>query len=262
MRLLPEDYAFIERIQSDISEDLAIPLEIKPERILKIIENSAYHFYEWHPQATERHHFMIKRSEIDAAKKPNEINASVKLPSSIKFIYRLHRCDGNMTANAEAKYLSNPMMNLDRFGSLNGSMSGVNLGNGFRGDAPGMVDVALSLYEYATIQGISNSSRGISHDWSEISHKLTFYTQDFADIVVEAGVQVPITNLYSDALFRQHVQGKAMVSLARILGTYDFKLVGDVSVNWQDIKEDGKELIEKVEAQLTTYNSNNFILTA
>lgn len=263
MKLLPEDYAFIERIQSDISEDLAIPLEIKPERILKIIEDSAHYFYEWMPAAIIRKMFMIKRSDIDAARDINQtIESTIELPHSIKFIYRIHRLDGNMTAAAEAKYLSNPLMNLDRFGALNGSMSGTTLGgSGGASQAPGMVDVALSLYEYATLQHISNSSRGISHNWSEITSQLTLYTQDFADIVIEAGYHVPVTKLYGNPLFRQYVKGHCMVSLARIIGTYDFKLVGDVSINYADMKEDGKELITEVKEELKTMNTNNFILT-
>lgn len=253
MRLLPEDYQFIELIQKEISEHSAIPLVITPDKVRTIIGDAAKYFYEWHPHACERKHFLILASEINSARK-DKMNAIVKLPEAIKFIYRLRKSNSS-TAISEAAYLNSPLMGMSRFNSLGGS--GL-MGGGSMND---IVSVTLSMYEHQTMDSLSNNNRGVSHGWSELTNQITFLSDVDHNLMAECGVRIPITNLYNDRLFKEYVEGKCLQSLSRIVGTFDHKYIGNVTLNWSELKSDGKEMVEKVEEELKTYNTNNFIIT-
>lgn len=263
MRLLPQDYEFIEYIQEEVSDASNLALEIKPDRIKTIIGEAAKWFYEWHPQAVQRKHFLVKRSDIDAAR-TDKLNSVMKLPDAVKFVFRIRKAN-SATVLSEATYLRSPIMGMNRFSTNMGmgmGLAGVNggLGNGRVGGMD-MVTTTLAMYEFQTFQSLSNNNRGVAHNWSEFTNEIAFMSDVDYDLVIECGVRVPITSLYSDRLFRQYVVGKSLESLSRIIGTYDFRLVGNVTVNWGDLKSDGKEMVEKVEEEVKGYNSGSFIIT-
>lgn len=259
MRLLQEDYAFIELIQEEISEHTAIPLSIQPNRVMRIIKDSAKYFYEWHPQAIERKHFYIKKSDIDKARQDG-MNASIQLSDAIKFIYKIRKSNSALGLS-EASYLNNGVYGMGRFGGGMGGMNDAPMGSmGGRGQQNAL-GMALSMYEFQSIQSISSNNRGVAHSWSELTHRINFLSDVDMDIVLECGVEIPVSNMYGDRLFTQYVRGKCLESLAKIIGTYDFKLVGNTSINWADLKTDGKEYIDEVKEELKIFNSNNFIIT-
>lgn len=252
MRLLPEDYEFIELIQREVSEHSAIPLEIKPDRVKTIIGDCAKYFYEWHPQAIERKHLIVLRSDIENAKSDG-LNAVLKLPDAIKFVYRIRRTNGYSNL-IQARYLSSPLMGLNRFNSMTNSIGGLGTQRDF-------VSTTLSMYEFQTKNAMSHNNRGVSHSWSELSNNITFLSDVDNDLVLECGVRIPITNLYSDLWFKMYVVGYCLQSLSRIVGTYDHRYVGGVTINWSEWKTDGEKMVEKVEEELKIYNTNNFIIT-
>lgn len=252
MRLLPEDYEFIELIQREVSEHSAIPLEIKPDRVKTIIGDCAKYFYEWHPQAIERKHLIVLRSDIENAKSDG-FNAVLKLPDAIKFIYRIRRTNGYSNL-IQARYLSSPLMGLNRFNSMTNSIGGLGTQRDF-------VSTTLAMYEFQTKNSMSHNNRGVSHSWSELSNNITFLSDVDNDLVLECGVRIPITNLYSDLWFKMYVVGYCLQSLSRIVGTYDHRYVGGVTINWSEWKTDGEKMVEKVEEELKIYNTNNFIIT-
>lgn len=255
MRLLPEDYQFIELIQSEVSEHSAIPLEIKPDKVKTIIGDAAKYFYEWHPQACERKHFLVKRSDIINATVGN-INSILKLPEAIKFIFRIRRADSS-TILSEASYLRSPLMGMSRFSG--GGVSGLG-GGGSIGSPQDMVSITLSMYEHQTLNSLSSGNRGVAHGWSELTNQITFLSDVDNDLVIECGVRIPITNLYNDRLFKEYVKGQCLQSLSRIVGTFEHRYVGGVTINWAEWKSDGKEMVEKAEEELKIYNTNNFII--
>ncbi len=256
-RLLPEDYKFIELIQQEITEHSAIPLEIKPDRIKSIILDSANWFYEWHPQAVVRQQYLLKREDIEKAKNGN-ITAIIKIPEAIKFVFRVRKANGGTTLS-QAKYLRNPLYGMNRFlGSM--TTGGMTLGGSMTGGVDALSHV-LNLYEYQTINSISQNNRGVAHDFSELSNQISFPSNVESDLVLEVGVRVPISEMYNDLLFKKHVKGKSLESLAKIIGTYDFKLVGGVAINWDGLKSDGEKMYENVEEEIKGYNSSSFIIS-
>lgn len=258
MRLLPEDYKFIEYIQEEVSDASNIALEIKPDRIKTIMGEAAKYFYEWHPQAIQRKHFLLKRSDIEKAR-ADKMNSVMKLPDAVKFVFRIRKAS-SVSVLSEASYLRSPLMGMNRFSSM--GMGGIgNLGSTSRYGAADMTSVTLSMYEFQTYNSLSNNNRGVAHNWSEFTNEIAFMSDVDHDLVIECGVRVPITSLYSDRLFRQYVVGKSLESLSRIIGTYDYRLVGNVTINWGDLKSDGKEMVEKVEEELRGYNTGSFIIT-
>ncbi|BAV39302.1 hypothetical protein BPT24_177 [Tenacibaculum phage pT24] len=259
MKLLPEDFRFIEIIQQEISEHCAVPLVISPERIKTIIKDCAEWFYEWHPNAVQRNHYLIKYDDILKARE-GKFASTIKVPEAIKFVFRVRKADGGFSKTTEARYLRNPLYAMNRFmGSMH--TRGMSLNGGVQGRNFDMVQQVISLYEFQTLHSISSANRGVAHDFSEFSNEITFLSNVTGDIMLECGVRVPITELYSNHHFKMYVKGFALQSLSRILGTFDYKYIGDVAINFDALKTDGEKLEEKVESEIKGFNSSSFIMT-
>lgn len=66
------------------------------------------------------------------------------------------------------------------------------------------------------------------------------------DVIIRGYKKVPETSLFEDDLFRMYVEGQARIAIGEILGTYDFKLPGGVTINSDSYISRGESMIEEV----------------
>ena len=70
---------------------------------------------------------------------------------------------------------------------------------------------------------------------------------------IQCYTKIPIDKLYEDYYFLRYVTGRCKVSLARILGMYQFPLPGGITVNADMMRDEGKEdmewVLERIDAE-------------
>jgi len=66
--------------------------------------------------------------------------------------------------------------------------------------------------------------------------------------------RIPEEDLYEDPLFIKWIIAKAKISLAKILGTFSYNLLGNVTVNFADIRAEGKEELEELKEKIKSDN--------
>jgi len=259
MKLLPLDYAFIEGIQQEISSYSAVPLELPAVRIAKHIQKAAKWFYRWHPMAIQEGKYLIKLSDLRAKMQTPERGkvAAVTLPDSIQYVYNIHKSRSSQTM-VEAKYLRDPLSSLNRFSMHTGNSS---IGTNGIGSRPDMLSSTLSMYEFSMYNQMTSAGRGISHDWNEYTHRINFLSDVDSDLMLEVGYRVPITALYAEDYFENFVIGSCLKSLATIIGTHDYKLIGNVSVNFDQLRTEGEAMLEEVKTDVKGLNTNSFMFS-
>lgn len=62
-------------------------------------------------------------------------------------------------------------------------------------------------------------------------------------------------------MFEDYVLARIEQQLGRILTTFDFKLPGDVTLNYEQIASDGKASREAIEEEIKASNNTDFIQT-
>jgi hypothetical protein len=63
---------------------------------------------------------------------------------------------------------------------------------------------------------------------------------------------IPEEELYEDPVFIKWVIAKAKIQLARILGTFNYTLIGGVQINYADIKAEGQEELQELKEKIRT----------
>ena len=72
--------------------------------------------------------------------------------------------------------------------------------------------------------------------------------------------RIPQEDLYEDALFIKWIIAKSKISLARILGTFNYNLLGNVTINFADIKAEGNEELTELKEKIKTDNTPDWFL--
>jgi len=64
--------------------------------------------------------------------------------------------------------------------------------------------------------------------------------------------QIPSEDLYEDPVFIKWIVAKAKIQLARILGTFNYTLIGGVQINYADIRAEGNEELKELKEKIAS----------
>jgi hypothetical protein len=93
--------------------------------------------------------------------------------------------------------------------------------------------------------------RDINHHFSVNTKRLIITGRDPNESLWLATLnQIPVENLYDDPLFLKWVIARGKMQLARIVGTFNYTLIGGVQINYADIRAEGKEELEELKEKI------------
>ncbi len=69
-------------------------------------------------------------------------------------------------------------------------------------------------------------------------------------------------HLYGDQVFEDYVTAKVEQAIGRIVTTFDFELPGSIKINYEEIKANGRDVVEKIESEIKESNNTDFVITA
>jgi hypothetical protein len=67
--------------------------------------------------------------------------------------------------------------------------------------------------------------------------------------------KIPAEDLYEDPVFIKWIVAKGKTQLARILGTFDYTLIGNIKINYADIRTEGQEELKELKEKIQTDQS-------
>jgi len=88
----------------------------------------------------------------------------------------------------------------------------------------------------------------------------TGLTMGGRDVGVRAFIAIPEENLYSDELFVRYVLAEAKINIGRLLGTFSYKLPGDVTINAAAIQGIGQAEKAEVMEMIKSENTPSYFL--
>lgn len=240
---------FIANVQQELSVACALPFTVPVPEIQRIIKYAADWFYKKFEDAVEERYYFVPTSLFKTDQFKRE--RSVTIPECVFSVYGVKKLkedfgrsmsfDGTADFGIERLFLSDS----------------VSIGQG----TENLMYYTLNLYWLDVASHIINHS--ISYNYNRNSHKLFFggQTPD-RDCVVMCYAKLPIEHLMNDEIFYRYVVAKCKVQLSRILGTFNFNFPGNIQINYDLVREEGNEALEKIEEEIKGEEGMDFFFTS
>lgn len=263
MRIDPVDLEFYERVINDVTSSNALPFTVPLDQMPRIVEKASKVAYEWNPDATQNSWLVVPASMINASRRESgSLNAPIKLPDYVKAIFQVYSTNnisnyGNELIRRTAvdqSIISNSISS----SSIN---TGTTFRNGYGGTKGSVSSAVVSLFENSVYRGLTN--KGIRMSFNEHSGILNVQgANQGASLVLDCMIKIDLADLYKDYTFENYVIAMVNERLGKIVSTFKFQYPGAVEIDYDSIREDGKDARKEIEEYWANMQSNDMIFSA
>lgn len=233
-------------VSRDLTSSCVLPATVPPKEIERIVQQQKKWFYDNYDESVEDCMFIIPKSEFSKPefKKyrefvlPDNVYAVVQAPTEIKGhnLYLLTK-DADLSA--------------DRLWASQIYMSPLN------GDELVMRVAQYHFFDLSQAMTVTT----LAFSYNNLTHKIKILGRDPQyDVYIRVASKIPDEKLFEDYYFQRWITAKAKISLASILGRYNFNLMGEVSINYADIKDEGKEELDEIKQTIADKQTPDHIL--
>lgn len=229
---------FIDEIQSEMTGSGSLPIVLEEIEIKRIIDQSSRWFYENYGDAVETTHYVIDKKSFNNPQFKS--NRQIILPDCVVSVYQFKEINGvGRLGNIDRDFAEDRLIASEIFLSS------------FHGDD---LVMRTAQYQYFDLSKAFFLEQ-IAYDFNRNTHKLKVLGRDPKfDMYIQAYTKIPLDNLYDDYYFLRYVTAKSKISLARILGLYQFPLPGGVQVNADMLRSEGETELEWVLTKIDEEN--------
>ena len=250
------DYQFIQRIIQDLTQSCALPLPIPAAAIPPLILQAAQFFWENYDFAIEERYFCVKNSDFCKCGP----NRTFTLPQRIISVFGVYKANNSFAYGALGDF------SLERLIINNTTMAG-GLGNlggfsdFFGGAGYNLTDVMGSLYEVQTFKAMFEAP--LTFNFNPYSHKLVILGQlGYSDLILQTYLRCKIQDLYQLYYFFRLCVCLGKKSMSTILGTFEYKLPGGITLNYARFEDSADREIEKIEEWCRTQHSADYFFVS
>ena len=103
--------------------------------------------------------------------------------------------------------------------------------------------------------------RDIQHHFSINTKRLIITGRDPVESLWLATLnKIPEEDLYDDPVFLKWIIARGKTQLARILGTFDYTLLGGIKINFSDIRSEGQDELKELKEKIKSDSPADFFL--
>jgi hypothetical protein len=251
----------VQEIQDSLSFSCALPYNLNPTEVERIIKRARNWFYDNYQYAVEDRVFIIAN---DIFRHPEfKRTRQIKLPSTIISVYDVREAGSyGISGNPDRDFSDSKLLGSELMLS---PFVGDNLV--YRTVMYSYFDLAKAYLlntfafkynkntKYLTIQGRDPSRSGTgSAQGSESA------TIGGMDVSVRCFVAINEDALYDDELFVRYCIAKSKIALANMLSVFNYTLPGGVTINTADIRATGDAELTEVMEMINNENTPSYFL--
>lgn len=236
------DAMFINRVRNSVTQTCALPFVLPAEAIPGKIIEAAQWFWANVDQAVEERYYVILNKDIC---KGNKLNKIIQLPQQIVGVHGAHKLQEDLRYGTMGDFSIERMMlsSYSMFGGAGIIGGGLGLTGGTGYTLP---DVMMSLYEVDTFDQFLNPP--LTYNFNEFSSKLVLLGDlGYSDLIIQTHVRCRIQDLYNSYHFFRFVVCLCKKALATIYGSFEFKMPGGVTINYDMHSSSADDEIGKIE---------------
>lgn len=240
---------FIEDVRDEVTISCSLPFTVPIEEFPRIIKWAAKWFYKRYEDSVEERYYRIKRSSFINDENFKKYR-TVTLPECVFSVNWLTQVDAGFSSSTPFSNMADFTLEKVLFKNIS------NLANSTE-----------SLLEYVAYESFVDLTRHIlahpiSYNYNRNSRDLVILGETPSkDMVLQIYAKLPIEDLMEDEVFYRYVVAKVKTQLSRILGTFDFKLPGSVTINFDAYREEGERELEKIEEEIKADEGADWFLT-
>ena len=235
------DYMFIQRIIQELTQSCALPIPVPANAIPPLILQAAQHFWETDDQSVEERYFCLPNREFNKCG-PNN---TAKLPQQIISVFGVYKTTDRWSFGALGDFsLERIVMNNSALaGGVGGQLTDVfGSGTGYN-----LTDITAALYEVQTYKSMFDVP--LTFNYNQYSNELIVLgSLGNSDFILQCFTRCRIQDLYKNYYFFRYCVCLGMRSMSTIMGTFEFKLPGGVTINvsrFQDMATDEMQRIDE-----------------
>lgn len=249
------DYMFIQRIIQELTQSCALPLPIPAASIPPLILQAAQHFWENDDQSIEERYFCLPNSEF----KKCGANNLAKLPSQIISVFGVYKTNNSWSFGALGDFsLERIVMNNSALaGGVGGQLSDVfGSGTGYN-----LTDVTAALYEVQTFKSMFDVP--LTYNYNQYSNELIILgALGSSDLILQCFTRCKIQDLYKNYQFFRYCVCLGLRSMATIMGAFEFKLPGGITINYSTFREQANEEMQQIDEWINKNHSADYFFNS
>lgn len=249
------DYMFIQRIIQELTQSCALPLPIPASAIPPLILQAAQHFWETDDQSIEERYFLLPNSEFKKCG-PNNL---VKLPQQVISVFGVYKTTDSWSFGALGDFsLERIIMNNSALaGGVGGQLSDVfGSGAGYT-----LTDVTAALYEVQTYKSMFDVP--LTFNYNQYSKILVVLgALGNSDLILQCFTRCKIQDLYNNYQFFRYCVCLGLRSMATIMGSFEFKLPGGITINYSAFREQANEEMREIDEWITKNHSADYFINS
>lgn len=239
---------FITLISDEVSGDCSLPFNVPVKTINRVIDQDALKwFYKNYEYSLEDRYLVVPSGyeKKDLFKQER----TIKLPDCVYSVYSVRKSGDNFIGDANKDFTYEKFV-VQQSGTGASSM----------GSGPENLVYSTFLMMYLdTVQAMTDYS--ITFGFNHLTHKLTLNGEiRDSNIILTVAKKIPAEDLFEDEYFIRYVAGKVKMQLGRSLGTVKAPLIGNIEIDFDSIKEEGKEEVQQVVEEINEDDSPDYFM--
>ena len=254
--------AFIASIQEELTVSCMIPFTVPDRTIAFIIKDAKELFYRIYEEAVEQQYFAIKKDVIknklfDKTVDNNTDNSATRgrlvLPTNViavTGVYELANYNGEAGGTRWNK-------NVNDWWAVSGDFY-----------TYGHTAIASSGLEYWVIESsfFDQMQRLFQHPigykYNMLTKRITFTGElPHSDVILDVRTAVDDCSLFTDPYFKQYIIAQCKIQLRRVISAFGNKIIGDVTVNYDAIANEGQSEVNQILQDIKSDHCNTYWIT-
>lgn len=232
----------VETVQRELDASFALPSQLQPTEIERLIDQTTVWFYENYRDAVEMQYYIMSVGEF---RKPEFLaTRTVTMPECVVSVFEVKEITGaGLLGTIDRDFADNKLVASEIYLSP------------FTGD--GLV-FRTAQYQFFDLTR-AFFLEWIRYDFNRRTRKVKMLGREpRQDVFFNTYVKIPDDKLYEDYYFFRYVTAKSKISLGRMLSFFDYNLMGGIKVNAADIKAEGEAEVEKIEQEIKDQDTADY----
>ena len=227
----------IDIVTQDITASCSLPFAPSPAEIERLIDiESKTLFREYRDLQQNAYYILDKKWYSTDAWKSTRTYQMPECCLGIKTIFEL-------TGGQRAFGIHDPDMNFDRIMAADLYLSPLS------SDQITYRTIQWSFWDLAKQFNL----RDIQHGYNINTHRLIIIGRDPDESLwIQTLNKIPDEDAYEDPIFIRWITAKSKIQLAKMLGTFQMNLLGNVTINFADIRTEGQEELQECKDKIAS----------
>ena len=238
---------FVNLVGNEITVGCMIPMNVPKDQVKRMVKQAKKWFYKNYEDSVRENFYYLPKVNFDTD--DFKKTRSFHLPNG----------DEDSGANEIISVHGFAQIGDAQFSGISGKRAGVdrdfNLERNLQGELQGG-DVGLALESFTINAKMLDLAREllvnkIGYEYNRLTHVLKVLGETpTEDVVMRVYETIPDCQLYKDEIFFRYVVAQVKIAIGRMIMTFGYNLPGNVTINGDMIKDDGKEELEQIKEEI------------